>query len=77
MIEVDRYLIHVEGGPPSNYGAYSPDVLGCVAVGDTIEQCVAEMRSALAFHLEGMVEDGEEIPQPSGPGVYVRYGEAA
>jgi predicted RNase H-like HicB family nuclease len=73
MIDVDRYLIHVVGGPPSNYGAYSPDVLGCVAVGDTIEQCVAEMRSALAFHLEGMEEDGEEIPQPSVPGVYVRY----
>jgi predicted RNase H-like HicB family nuclease len=35
------------------------------------------MRSALAFHLEGMIEDGEEIPEPSGPGVYVRHDEAA
>jgi predicted RNase H-like HicB family nuclease len=77
MIEIDKYRIHVEGCPPSNYGACSPDVLGCVAVGDTIEECVAEMRSALAFHLESMLEDGEEIPEPSGPGIYVRYDEAA
>jgi predicted RNase H-like HicB family nuclease len=77
MIEIDSYLIHIEGGPPSNYGAYSPDVLGCVAVGDTIEECVAEMRSALAAHLEVMREYDEEIPEPSGPGVYVRHDEAA
>jgi predicted RNase H-like HicB family nuclease len=77
MIDIDSYLIHIEGGPPTNYGAYSPDVLGCVAVGETIEECLEEMRSALAFHLEGMLEDGEEIPKPSGPGVYVRYDQAA
>jgi predicted RNase H-like HicB family nuclease len=77
MIEIDKYLIHVEGGLPTNYGAYSPDVLGCIAVGDTIDECVDEMRSALAFHFESMLADGEEIPEPSGPGVYVRYDEAA
>ncbi len=77
MIEIDRYRIHIEGGPPTNYGAYSPDVLGCVAVGDTIEECIAEMRSALAAHFEVMHEYGEEIPEPSGPGIYIRYDEAA
>jgi predicted RNase H-like HicB family nuclease len=77
MIEIDRYRIHIEGGPPTNYGAYSPDVLGCVAVGDTIEECIAEMRSALAAHFELMREYGEEIPEPSGPGVYIRYDKAA
>jgi predicted RNase H-like HicB family nuclease len=77
MIEIDRYRIHVEGGPPSNYGAYSPDVLGCVAVGDTIEECIAEVRSALAAHFELMQEYGEEIPDPSGPGIYVRYDKVA
>jgi predicted RNase H-like HicB family nuclease len=71
MIESERYLILVGGGPPSNYSAWSPDVLGCVAVGDTIEECIDEMRAALAFHLEGMREDGEAIPEPSGPGVYI------
>lgn len=77
MIEIDRYPILVEGGPPTNYSACSPDVLGCVATGATIEECVAEMRSALAFHFEGMRANGEEIPEPSGPGVYVRHDEAA
>jgi predicted RNase H-like HicB family nuclease len=77
MIDSNRYLILVGGGPPTNYGAWSPDVLGCVATGDTIEECIAEMRSALAFHLEGMLEDGEEIPEPSGAGVYIEYSAAA
>lgn len=77
MIEIDRYRIHIKGGPPTNYGAYSPDVLGCVAVGDTIEECIAEMRSALAAHFEVMHEYGEEIPEPSGPGIYVRYDQVA
>lgn len=67
----ENYLILVEGGPPTNYAAWSPDVLGCVATGDTIEECVAEMKDALAFHLEGLAADGDPIPEPSGPGVYV------
>lgn len=66
-----RYLILIEGGPPSNYSAWSPDVSGCVATGDTLEEVEREMRAALAFHLEGLAEDGEPIPEPSGPGVYV------
>lgn len=66
-----QYLILIEGGPPSNYSAWSPDLLGCVAVGDTLEEVETEMRSAIAFHLEGMAADGDPIPEPSGPGVYV------
>ena len=73
MSESNRYLVLVEGGPASNYGAWSPDVQGCVATGETIEQCVAEMRAALASHLELMRESGETIPEPTGPGVYVAH----
>ncbi len=71
MTDPDRYLILIEGGPPSNYSAWSPDLIGCVATGDTIEQTVAEMREAIAFHLEGLAADGETIPEPTGPGVYI------
>jgi predicted RNase H-like HicB family nuclease len=67
----EQYLILVEGGPPSNYSAWSPDLPGCVAVGDTLDEVEREMRGAIAFHLEGMTEDGEPLPEPSGPGVYV------
>jgi predicted RNase H-like HicB family nuclease len=71
MTETDRYLILVEGGPPSNYSAWSPDVPGCVATGQTIDEAVREMREALADHLEVMREHGDPAPEPTGPGVYV------
>jgi predicted RNase H-like HicB family nuclease len=69
--QAERYLILVEGGPPSNYSAWSPDLPGCVATGDTLEEVEREMCAAIALHLEGLAEDGEPIPEPSGPGVYV------
>ncbi len=71
MTDVDRYLILVEGGPPSNYSAWSPDVPGCVATGGTIDKCVREMRDALIGHLEITRQHGEPVPEPSGPGVYI------
>lgn len=66
-----RYLILIEGGPPSNYSAWSPDLPGCVATGETLEDVEREMRAAVAFHLEGLSEEGAPIPDPSGPGVYI------
>ena len=69
--QAKRYLILIEGGPPSNYSAWSPDVPGCVATGDTLEDVEREMREALAVHLGGLAEGGEQLPNPSGPGVYV------
>lgn len=65
------YLVLVEGGHPSNYSAWSPDLAGCVATGETLEETEQEMRAAIAFHLEGLAEAGDPIPSPSGPGVYV------
>lgn len=77
MNKIEQYLILVEGGPPSNYSACSPDVPGCVATGATIEACVKEMREALTGHLDVMREHGEALPAPTGPGVYVRHAVAA
>ncbi len=77
MSDSERYLILIEGGPPSNYSAWSPDLLGCVSTADTLEECIAEMREAITFHLEGIAEDGEAIPEPTGPGVYVEHTPAA
>jgi predicted RNase H-like HicB family nuclease len=75
--QAERYLVLIEGGPPSNYSAWSPDVPGCVATGATLEEVEREMRAAIALHLEGLVEDGEPLPEPSGPGVYVERKTAA
>ncbi len=69
--QAESYVILVEGGPPTNYSAWSPDLSGCAATGATIDECVAEMREAIAFHLEGLAKDGDPIPSGSGPGVYV------
>jgi predicted RNase H-like HicB family nuclease len=77
MTDIERYLILIEGGPPSNYSAWSPDVPGCVATGITIDACVEEMRTALTGHLEVMQEHDEPAPEPSGPGVYVARAVAA
>lgn len=74
--QAQRYLILIEGGPPTNYSAWSPDLLGCVAIGDTMDECVASMRQAIAFHLEGLAEQGEPIPEPTGPGIYVQQSAA-
>ena len=44
---------------------------GCVATGETLAEVEGEVREAITFHLEGMAKDGEALPEPSGPGVYV------
>ncbi|MBB5753317.1 type II toxin-antitoxin system HicB family antitoxin [Prosthecomicrobium pneumaticum] len=54
-------LIHGEAG---NYGISFPDVPGCISAGDTLDETIANGAEALAFHLEGMAEDGEAMPIP-------------
>ena len=49
----------------TGYSAYSPDVLGCAAVGDTAEETRRNFSEALAAHFEAMREVGEQIPEPS------------
>jgi predicted RNase H-like HicB family nuclease len=59
-----RYAIVVEK-TASNYSAYVPDLPGCVATGMTVEETEREIREAIAFHIEGLVEDGLPVPPPS------------
>src|SRR5438067_12902375 len=59
--EIYRFLVIIEKGSQS-YGAYSPDLPGCVAVGDTREEVEKNMREAIIMHLQGMIEDHEPIP---------------
>jgi len=71
-----RYAVVIEKGE-HNYSAYVPDLPGCVSVGDTLDEVKAEIREAIAFHLDGMREDGTPIPQPSSRAEYVEVGERA
>ena len=59
-----RYLVVVEEGPNS-FGAYVPDLPGCVAAADTREEVLELIREAIEFHVEGMKLDGLTIPRPS------------
>jgi predicted RNase H-like HicB family nuclease len=59
-----RYLVVVEQGPKS-FGAYVPDLPGCVAAGDSRTEVLTLIREAIEFHLEGLREDGVPIPSPS------------
>ena len=49
---------------PNNYGAYVPDVPGCISTGDTWDEMQAMIREALAFHIEDLLEQGEPLPEP-------------
>jgi len=59
-----RYLVVVEKGP-SSFGAYVPDLPGCIAVGETREEALASIHEAIELHVEGLKEDGQPIPPPS------------
>jgi predicted RNase H-like HicB family nuclease len=67
----DRYLIVIEGNGKGNYSAYSPDLPGCVATGDTREVCEAGMREAIALHLESLRAHGDPLPAPTSTAAYV------
>ena len=56
-----RYAVIFEKSA-TGYGAYVPDLPGCVATGRTREEVEKNMREAIILHLEGMIEDQEPIP---------------
>ena len=59
-----EYVVIYEKGDNS-YGAYVPDLPGCITVGETLEETQTLIQEAIEFHIEGLQEDGEEVPQPS------------
>lgn len=59
-----RYLVVVEKGPKS-FGAYVPDLPGCIAAGESREEVLTLIREAIEFHLEGLKEEGQSIPDPA------------
>lgn len=57
-----RFLVVFEKAK-NNYSAYSPDLPGCVATGATKEETEQRMLEAIRLHIQGLVEDGEPIPE--------------
>lgn len=62
-----RYLVVIEEGPTS-FGAYVPDLPGCVAAAETREEALALIRDAIEFHIEGLKTSGQPVPRPSSTG---------
>lgn len=58
-----KYLIVIET-TQSGFSAYSPDLPGCVSTGRTRHEVETNMRDAIAFHLHGLREGGQKVPEP-------------
>jgi len=58
-----KYLVIFEKAG-DNYSAYSPDIPGCIATRSTRDEMEKNIRQAISFHIEGLVEDGLSVPKP-------------
>jgi len=67
-----RFLLIIEKAA-SNYSAYSPDLPGCVATGQTREEAEVNMMEAIRFHLDGLIEDQLAIPESHSFAEYVAF----
>ena len=65
-----KYAVVIEKAE-GNYSAYVPDLPGCIATGATIGEVENEIREAIAFHIEGMREDGVAVPEPTSQVEYI------
>ncbi|MGH3544447.1 MAG: type II toxin-antitoxin system HicB family antitoxin [Mycobacteriales bacterium] len=65
---MNGYAIVIERAADGGYGAWCPDLLGCVALGDTYDDCVRQMREAIGFHLAGLRKAGQPVPAPTAVG---------
>jgi predicted RNase H-like HicB family nuclease len=61
----NTYIALIHKDPDSDYGASFPDLPGCVAVASSLDEVLAEAKEALAFHIEGMVQNRGEVPLPA------------
>ena len=59
-----HYLVIFEKGA-SSYGAYVPDLPGCVAIGETMEEASGLIAEAIQLHIEGLLKDGLVVPLPT------------
>jgi predicted RNase H-like HicB family nuclease len=70
---VTEYLIVIEGDDES-FSAYSPDLPGCVAAGDSQREVEQLMREAIQLHIESLRAHGDPVPEPKTAARYVAVG---
>jgi predicted RNase H-like HicB family nuclease len=64
-VHVNGYAVVIERADDGGYGAWSPELPGCVALADTPEEAASEMRVAIKEHIELLRERGEPVPEPT------------
>ena len=62
---MNKYAAVIYEPTRTGYSAYAPDLPGCLATGQTLEQTRQRMHDAVEMHLRSMREDGDQIPAPS------------
>lgn len=65
-----RYMVIVEKGE-SSYGAFVPDLPGCIAVGETEQEVIVLIQEAIQFHLEDLQSEGRPIPPATSKSMFV------
>jgi len=71
-----KYMVIIEKGEVG-YGAYVPDLPGCIAAGETEIEVRELIQEAIAFHIEGLVEEGEAVPKPTSESFFIEVSSAA
>ena len=71
-----RYMVVIEKGPTS-YGAFVPDLPGCIAAGETETEALELIQEAIQFHLDDLRLGGKPIPEPVSKSTFVEIGMAA
>ena len=65
-----RYMVVLEQGSTS-FGAYVPDLPGCIAVGESQQEVLQLIQEAIEFHLEGLKIEGLAVPVPHSSSTFV------
>ena len=70
-----QYLVVIEKGETS-FGAYVPDLPGCIAAAESESEVRQLIREAIEIHIEGLREDGQPVPPPSSSSTLIEVGAA-
>jgi predicted RNase H-like HicB family nuclease len=65
-----RFAVVIEKSD-TGYGAYVPDLPGCIAVGETVQEAEKLIKEAIEFHLEGLRQEGAPVPHPTSVAEYI------
>ena len=61
--EIIKIAIIIEKAPDGGFGAYAPDLPGCIGMGATREETLQNMAEAIQFHIDGLLEEGLPLPE--------------